>query len=362
MRNDILANAQKSFDFIIKLMKSALQDWSALKTKELMMTHYITFRIMNEHGEWMSQKLKEHERTLLPDDLDEQAVFSFVDDMKDNARANPYLLEFLGRAWGMRFEVLQQRVKEEGEKVFREVITLALALERLTSVMAEDVSVLRSVKEIWWKARFTSNVQQYLTWFEKAKIASIEGPIIEKFLEFHAGKAIPKEFMRWTLSVNIMEAVAQDLVVGNRDNSYAGWILTHHQVGGKIRNERTGQGPAHWSVDKKAICLSPPLPLEWADLYQTWNLAFCAQFPTFPYVITKLLIPCVSAYRIVPEAYLYCRVLALFAYLNYAFLWRADRYVNGLGGPRWGDKTLQKFWGAVNAESARGYLHKLDKR
>jgi hypothetical protein len=359
MRNDSLILAQKSLDSIAGLIKNALENWSAQKTKELMTVHYITYRLMDQDGEWVSQELKEHTRALLPDDMNEQAVFLFVDEMAENARTNPCLLEFLSRAWGMRFERLQQKVAEEGGKVFREVITHALVLERLVRVMGEDVRVLHSVRDIWWKARFTSNVKQYLTWFEKAKIASVEGPIIGKFLEFHAGKTIPADFMRWTLSVNIMEAVAQDLIVGNRDNAYAGWILATHRPGIKSKDPKTGQGPAHWSSDKKAVCLAPPLPLEWADLYQTWNLAFCAQFPTFPYVITKLLIPCVSAYRKEPEAYLYHRVLALFAYLNYASLWRADRYVNGLGGPSWGDKGLQKLWGMVNADSARQYLRKL---
>jgi hypothetical protein len=282
--------------------------------------------------------------------------------MAVQALANPYLADFLARASEVKFDLLQQKVREEGEKVFREVVSHALVLERLTRIMGEDMQVLESVKKIWWQARFVSNVKPYLTWFEKAKISSVEGPIVEKYLQFHVNGAIPSDFMRWTLSINILEAVLQDSIVGNYSNAYAGWVLAIHRPGTKTRDPKTGNGPSYWAPNKKAVCLAPPLPLEWANLYHTWNLAFCSQFPTFPYVITKLLIPCVSSYQKEPEAYIYHRVMALFAYLNYAFLWRADRVMNGLGGPRWGDKTLQKLWGTVNAEAAQKYLHQLKRR
>ena len=56
---------------------------------------------------------------------------------------------------------------------------------------------------------------------------------------------------------------------------------------------RTGSGPCQFSSNKQFLECAPPLPLQWADLYHTWNMAFTSSQPDFIYYLPKLLIPSV---------------------------------------------------------------------
>ena len=78
---------------------------------------------------------------------------------------------------------------------------------------------------------------------------------------------------------------------------------------GQSEDIRTGAGPTRFSEDGQRIEFRPPLPRQWADLYQTWNMAFISKYPDFPFFMAKLLIPSVSGYQGRPENYLYPRDL-----------------------------------------------------
>ena len=72
-----------------------------------------------------------------------------------------------------------------------------------------------------------------------------------------------------------------------------------------------------WTKDGKGFDYSMPLKREWADLYQTWNMAFCSQISDFPMVLPKLFIPEVADYQKEPGVYIYRRAIALYLHLNY---------------------------------------------
>ena len=117
-----------------------------------------------------------------------------------------------------------------------------------------------------------------------------------------------------------------------------------------------GGGPVKLSANKTEVLISLAFPLQWADLYQTWNMAFVTNFNTWPYMLTKLLIPSVSEYQENPKAYLHNRIIALYIHINYGILpfmtktkdktyWNLD----------WYDLSLSRQWGKANFESALHY-------
>ena len=172
---------------------------------------------------------------------------------------------------------------------------------------------------------------------------------------------MPKEAGRLILFVNILEATLADIITLNTDNAKVGWVLDTNKAGSKDYNPRTGEGPSGWSDDKKGICLRPPLPKEWADLYQTWNMAFVSQSESFPYLISKLLIPQVANYQNNPSQYLHKRVLTLYICLNYLIFDCAERMKAKIPVIRLDDRKLTCLWGKSNLESAKKYKSKLLK-
>ena len=160
-----------------------------------------------------------------------------------------------------------------------------------------------------------------------------------------------------SVSVNILEAVAEDFRAKNGDNALAGKALAKNRPG--LKNDtRTHQGPTRISNNGQRLEFRPPLPRQWADLYSTWNMAFVTNSElttAWPYYLVKLLIPSVSGYHDHPEKYLYARVTALYAHINYAINTEANE-----GFPiNWSNKALTQFWGRINRISARDYENQL---
>ena len=103
-----------------------------------------------------------------------------------------------------------------------------------------------------------------------------------------------------------MEAVLTDEEDGLVENAETGEILAKYTHTAEYDN-RTGSGPCQFSSNFKIMECSMPLPLEWADLYSTWNLAFVSNFQDFVYFLPKLLIPSVSGYQSYPTSYIWSR-------------------------------------------------------
>ena len=189
--------------------------------------------------------------------------------------------------------------------------------------------------------------------FVRAKLASVE-LIVNKFVKAHEEQYVPHDLMKGILPVNIMEAVASDLVGGNRDNALAGTILAKYVPGHKKYNERTGEGPSSFSDDGRGILLNMALPGKWADLYATWNLAFVTTYP-YPHMMVKLLIPSVNDYQDEPAEYIYNRAMALYTHIHWGLIRKVDLAAAGKEKEDWPDDHLTKFWGQVNKENAKEY-------
>ena len=163
------------------------------------------------------------------------------------------------------------------------------------------------------------------------------------------------------LPMNIIEAMFEDIRLGNRDNAASAWPLVKDRPGSWAREAKTGEVAASWSEDRKAILLSFALPRRWADLYATWNLAFVSHCGDFPYLMTKLLIPQVNGYQDSPEEYIYNRLLALYCQLHYTGFGRVDLARQGRDAIDWHDEALTKLWSSVNRESAEKYSEAVEQ-
>ena len=117
-----------------------------------------------------------------------------------------------------------------------------------------------------------------------------------------------------------------------------------------------GGGPVKLSANRTEVLISLAFPLQWADLYQTWNMAFVTNFKTWPYTMTKLLIPSVSEYQENPKAFLHNRVLALYIHINYCLLpFMTKTKDKNFWNLDWYDLNLSRQWGKANFESSLHY-------
>ncbi|MGB5704135.1 MAG: hypothetical protein WBM48_15040 [Polyangiales bacterium] len=330
------------------------------RISELIRQHLLQFRLIDSTGRWQAEELAALGDWLLGEELDTDDALDLVDEAARCAGANAYLTEFLDRAKGEDFDRLYEKIEMEGGRVLPSVVTYALLLERLTQAMRSDWRLIRACREIWMRARDAEGMNSYLTIFERTKVLSID-VAINRVLDFHESGTVDPEFTRVLLSVNIIEAMLEDLRLGNRDNAMSAWPLVKDRPGSWDRQPKTRAVAARWSEDRKAISLSFALPRRWADLYATWNLAFVSHYGDFPYLMTKLLIPQVNGYQDRPEEYIYNRVLALYCQLQYTGFGRIDLARQGHDAIDWHDEALTKLWSSVNRESAAKYSEAVEQ-
>jgi hypothetical protein len=189
------------------------------------------------------------------------------------------------------------------------------------------------------------------------KLHSIELPVI-LFLKAKRKGRIPANFGKFILSFNIFEAMLVDLMKGFWDNARATLpliIFNPNYQGLHILPHQKGI-PSHFSGDGKAVNLCSPYPLEWADLYQVWNMAFVAQFDEAPYLLIKLLIPSVSSYRNRPTEYMHTRITALHLAMNFIDNAKFSQMISiDLNQLESSSPKFIKLWGEVNRKCARHY-------
>jgi hypothetical protein len=345
---------------IAKRIKEGIAPLRRDRITELIRQHLSQFRLIDGRGKWQAEELAALGDWLLGEDLDTDDAFELVDEAARCAGANPYLVEFLDRAKGEAFDRLYDKVQMEGATVLPSVVTYGLLLERLTQAMRDDWRLIEACRDIWQRARDAEDMKSHLIVFERAKVLSVDVPI-KRALEFHESGSVAPEFARVLLPMNIIEAMLEDIRLGNRDNAASAWPLVRDRPGSWAREANTGEVAARWSEDRKAIALSFALPRRWADLYATWNLAFVSHYGDFPYWMTKLLIPQVNGYQDSPEEYLYSRVLALYCQLHYMGFGRVDLARQGRDAIDWHDEALTKLWSSVNRESAEKYSEAVEQ-
>ncbi|RCK79420.1 MAG: hypothetical protein OZSIB_0060 [Candidatus Ozemobacter sibiricus] len=382
-------------------VKAALAGLDPAAIEAMLVRHYREWRLLDGAGRWVTAALTKAEDRLRPPGLDRAALERFVDAVARLAAANPYLAGFLDqvvgadrvdeesesprgappgedgpgggaeaagdrppfcqaggarsvRAWSLRFPVLAARLATEGTRVLPDVVTFAWALEALTRLMAEDWRFLAFTLDHWRQGRRFIWGSKNFRLFDHVKLLSIEH-LNARFVECHRRGVVPPDFMRVLLPLNILEAVAWEIVEGYPGNARAGLTLARYPPGAPRENPATGEGPSIWTADRRAILLRTACPRAWSDLYTSWNLAFVSQYDTFPYVMCKLLVPSVLGYAAQPAAYIYYRCLAIHALMNYAYL--------GDGGPErsritdliWRDHRLTRAWSRHNRRCARQY-------
>ena len=321
---------------------------------ELMRQHLRQLRLIDGAGRWQAEQLASLGDWLLGEDLDTDNAIELVDEAARCVDANPYLVEFLERAKGETFDRLGRKFRTEGATVLPSVVAYGLVLERLAQAMRNDWRLIDACREIWLRARLSEDMKEHLIVFERAKVLSID-IAIHRVIEFHESGSVAPEFARVLLPMNIIEAMFEDIRLGNRDNAASAWPLVKDRPGSRAREAKTDGVAPRWSEDRKAILLSFALPRKWADLYATWNLAFVSHYGDFPYLMTKLLIPQVNGYRDSPEEYLYNRLLALYCHLHHMGFGRIDLARQGRDPIDWHDEALTKLWSNVNRESAEKY-------
>ena len=343
------------------IVKSSLSGLTDDDVNKMMISHWQKMQLMNSEGNWANKRL-DGISPVLNSSTSVMDLVKLVDEMVENASKNKYLHLFLEQARGPDFSEIIEKVETEGALVFPDVVTYAMVMHRLTKAMRNDWKILEACKDIWTSLLkpfkvINSKSRVKRTIFKESFIAlkafSIQHAAAT-FIEVLKKGEIDPELLKWQLPINIGEAKALDIFLGNLANARVAIALAKSFPTGE-ENSCTGSKPAKISSDGNGIEINMDFPGEWADLYQTWNMAFVTNFNTWPYVIVKLLIPNITDYHSNPGSYLYERVLGLYTHINYFLM----DLLHGNGGIKekinWLSISLSRNWGRANLEAARKY-------
>jgi hypothetical protein len=357
-----LLNTEKT---IALLMKKPLLAQSSSTVTLMMKQHYMRMKLISLNNVWSNPRLEAISQYLLPRNLTGQDLARMVDKIAESAAKNKYLHRFLQQADGQDFIWLLQKIKREGARVLPDVVAYAMVLDRLTGAMRADWRILESCKQIWTNMYKPWNVLYYNNNSirrGRTKVSQLKVFVMLKLLSFHIGvteilkslknKTVDQKFWKMGVPFNIRIAKEEDVLFGNVDNARVAQILAKETPGGK-ENACTESKFTSICSSGNSINFHIALPLEWADLYQTWNMAFVTNFEDWPYYLAKLLIPSVSDYQNNPEGYLYARILALYSHLNWIMM---DYLYQGTSPHlNWYNVSLSRIWGRANKASAEDY-------
>lgn len=343
-----------------EFLKTYLEGFDQAEFKQSMQQHLETLRLVDQNGEFIVDSLKGKGNLIFPKSFTKSDCEAFIDESVQANSSNFYLQKFLERAKEQNnFDQLKAKLQESGQKTIPNVLAYAVVLNGLTKAMVEDYHVIEDLTKEWDKHRKKLNIFKYFDWFEAAKIYSVRFPMNDVIKTHKKGRPL-RNFLRWMLSVNILEATLSDRLRGFRGNASAGWTLALNNP--KLEKTDTG----HYStstLDHGSIGLNLPNSKEWAHLYQSWNANFVGKYDDiFPYMLAKLLIPAVANYDAAPKHYIYQRAMALYVHVYFVLFDRVAKVNEGTGDSGWADKALLKLWGEVNKESAQHYTSQLPKK
>ncbi len=178
--------------------------------------------------------------------------------------------------------------------------------------------------------------------FETAKFLTVDNSI-RQYLELRAKTALTAEDLKKRnkgLFLNIFEATVSDYARGYRDNALGGVALSMSMV----------QDMGIEGSNRMVVLNFKP---GWAELYETWNLAFvCGKVGNADIILPKLLIPQVIAAE--PRHYLFVRAITLWASAHMLMFYR----LNGGGkDPKVCDEmaAIARRWGQTNLPHAEAY-------
>lgn len=236
----------------------------------------------------------------------------------------------------------------------------ALHPERSTFIHRMYTGAVARLDRIDW--------QDHVTLFERMKVPSIRGPFRDKYMDFKTGV---REFDEdasggHSLQLNIMEAMFQDTLLGWDDNAAAGFELFCQSVDKQPQPVLGEDIVREWVLDGRptGVPLSvPAFATAWANLYTSWNAAFCSNYEEVPYFLAKLLHPSVVAihHDRHPGLYIYTRVVTLLVHITFVM---ASREQAGWGRRfcelGWRLDGLNLIWGRINRAAADAYQRRIE--
>ena len=260
---------------IAETLNEFLKEVSPENIIEKMVLHYKLLGLMDSNGEWVHNYFKtgSNGQYFLPkNNITSQDLILLVNMMAENADKNPYLINALKVLQQGNYQNLERKLKEEGDTVIVDTITLAIVLEKLTARMKENWRFWKVCNGIWLEY---DTFQKFLDagdgdLFSLAKALTIE-ETARRAIQILETKEVPSSAFINTLKLNIIEAVVQDEKVGYLDNAETGKIMAQY-VHTAEKDNRTGSGPCKLSANQQITECAPPLTLQWVDLYTTWNL------------------------------------------------------------------------------------------
>lgn len=247
-----------------------------------------------------------HARAVTPCSSEE--LRSLVTSGTKALQRNPYFVEWVDGHLTTAYAFDTSRMHK-----WRDALVYAALLERVTGFCLESGDHLEALLAHLARVRRTLNWRRHSPPFLTLKLHSVV-PAMHAFAKAMREGHIDPSFGRWTVAVNILEAVVADGLGGLRGNAALGWSLA-----------KTLHTEAYMLADGVSVGLRFPDEKRWADLYQIWNLCFVLRFPECHIVIPKLLIPSVADYAEAPGTYMQRRSIALVQQVHFAAFRRADR-------------------------------------
>jgi hypothetical protein len=342
--------------------KEVMSHQGAAAVQDQMDKCYRTLRLRDDQGQWATPKIAAMGENLLPTKLTLADINKFVDEIKQANDRNGYLMDFAEAMPNRDVESSIESLQRSAGAVIPEIIGFAMVLQALTASFNNNVEWVAEIMSHWEREAQSVGSYNRQGLLFRLKHASVYAPIRKSHQIVRLGK-VPENFCNFHLPFNILQASAYNYLMGQKANAAAGYALSKHYPG-NIKNKATGAGPVHLSPIGNLLETGFPLAEKWADLYQSWNLAFGAQFDSFPLYLCKLVIPQVAGYQDAPQRYVWDRTNALMTYLYFSGF-AADEKSRGkmrdsvFYKNQWSafDKgNLCRLWGEVNKKSAADYM------
>ena len=168
-----------------------------------------------------------------------------------------------------------------------------------TDLPEHESTFTQKLYEHFEELRKTSRWVEYFSTFENAKLVSVSMVFKHYALRYKTriGFGPEKHLRGLALSINILEAMMQDIKLGYTDNAWCGFELMLEPGNRMLKGTGSTADYIWMRQDGRpsgVICVRCPLPIIWNNLYMAWNLGFVAdQYSDWPMFFAKLLNPAV---------------------------------------------------------------------
>ncbi|WP_345195718.1 hypothetical protein, partial [Kistimonas scapharcae] len=300
---------------------------------------------LKDDSGYRSQLFQDFENNLISEiRTDEFYVNSFVDKIAHNMKKNNYFLHAIA---GVMQHSDLDAINEHEEYIAQNMsdwLALAITVDALTEAQAKDIDFLEACMNTWDDdRRQQGGLLRSLGFSATVKLLSVDKPVKDG-MRYRRNGQLDRSFTRNMLPFNIIEAVIYDIAQGNFDNAAAGLVLAKNHPG------KYSDASAELLSDS-TVKIKVPCPEHWADLYNTWNMAFVSDFNSMPYFTSILIVPSVSGYREWScEEYMARRAYLLRSMLKYFS--NLDESKRSHASPV---ASITRQWGRVNKASARHY-------